>query len=198
VELERLVSWTPESQPEPMHEPSLPSLVRSLDRALREPDRTAGAQVAGMLAAYAADCHDWRDYVRFREDCYARNLVSASGLFELLVICWQPGQVSPIHDHQGQRCWMAVLDGGMRETQFKESTGGPLREHRSTTFHSGQVAYIQDEIALHEIAPAGEAAGVTLHLYSRPIRECRIFDRATGQVSVRGLAYHSVEGVLGA
>jgi cysteine dioxygenase len=175
---------------------ALQSLVRSLDRALRQTDRSAGAEVAGLLSAYVAGNDDWREFVRFREECYARNLVSASGLFELLVICWQPGQVSPIHDHQGQRCWMAVLDGGMRETQFHESGGGPLREGRTSVFRPGQVAYIQDEIGLHEIAPSGAGAGVTLHLYSRPIRECRIFDRGSGQVSIRGLAYHSVEGVL--
>ena len=179
-----------------MNDSSLQALVRSLDHALRESDRSGGAKVAGLLARYSAEQGDWRDYMRFRDECYARNLVSASELFELLVICWQPGQVSPIHDHQGQRCWMAVLDGGMRETQFQAVGRGPLRAGRTSVFERGQVAFIQDEIALHEIAPAGVGAGVTLHLYSRPIRECRIFDRQTGQVSVRGLAYHSVEGVL--
>lgn len=179
-----------------MNESSLQGLVCSLDRALRAPDRAGGPAVAGLMANYAAASGDWREFMRFREECYARNLVSASELFELLVICWKPGQISPIHDHQGQRCWMAVLDGGMRETQFHAAGRGPLREGRTSVLQPGQVAYIQDEIALHEIAPAGDGAGVTLHLYSRPIRECRIFDRHTGQVSVRGLAYHSVEGLL--
>lgn len=179
-----------------MNDAPLQALVQSLDAALREPEPGGGRNVAGLLARYAREHHDWRDYVHFREECYARNLVSASDLFELLVICWQPGQVSPIHDHQGQRCWMGVLEGGMRETQFHASGRGPLRTGRTSVLQPGQVAFIRDEIALHEIAPAGETAGVTLHLYSRPIRECRIFDRQTGQVSVRGLAYHSVEGAL--
>ena len=92
----------------PLHD-----LVQSLDAALREPEPGGGKNVAGLLARYAQAHDDWRDYVHFREECYARNLVSASELFELLVICWQPGQVSPIHDHQGQRCWMGVLEGGI-------------------------------------------------------------------------------------
>jgi cysteine dioxygenase len=179
-----------------MSDAPLHDLVLSLDAALREPEPAGGKNVAGLLARYAQAHDDWRDYVHFREECYARNLVSASELFELLVICWQPGQVSPIHDHQGQRCWMGVLEGGMRETQFHTAGLGPLRVGRTSVLQPGQVAFIRDEIALHEIAPAGEAAGVTLHLYSRPIRECRIFDRQSGQVSIRGLAYHSVEGAL--
>src|SRR5688572_24237888 len=155
----RLRSRPPGAPPTPMNESSLQVLVRSLDRALREPDRSGGAKVAGLLARYAAEQGDWRDYMRFRDECYARNLVSASELFELLVICWQAGQVSPIHDHQGQRCWMAVLDGGMRETQFHAAPSGPLRVGRTAVFEPGQVAFIQDEIALHEIAPAGVGSG---------------------------------------
>lgn len=179
-----------------MNDTPLQTLVRSLDQALREPDSTGGPKVAKLLADYSAQHDDWREFMRFREDCYARNLVSACGLFELLVLCWKAGQVSPIHDHQDQRCWMAVLDGAMRETQFHEVPGAPLREGRTTHLERGQVAFIRDEIALHEIAPPADSDGVTLHLYSKPIRECRIFDRETGQVSVRGLVYHSVEGVL--
>lgn len=187
----------PGAQPEPpMSDSPLQTLVRTLDRVLREPAGTGTPKVASLLAAYAAENDDWREFSRFREECYSRNLVGACGLFELLVLCWQPGQVSPIHDHQGQRCWMAVLEGGMRETQFHEASRGPLREGRTAVLQAGQVAYIHDDIALHEIAPAEQSSGVTLHLYSRPIRECKIFDRVTAQVSVRGLVYHSVEGVL--
>ena len=179
-----------------MNDSSLNTLLRKLDVALRATDKSGGAAVAGLLGTYAREHADWREFARFKDECYARNLVSACELFELLVICWKPGQVSPIHDHQGQRCWMAVLEGGMRETQFHTTPQGPLREGRTTELQPGAVAYIQDEIGLHEIAPLGEGHGVTLHLYSHPIRECRIFDRASGQVSVRGMAYHSVEGVL--
>jgi cysteine dioxygenase len=178
-----------------MRDSPLQILVRELGQALRGPSG-GSARVAELLGTYSREHAEWRDYARFKDECYSRNLVSASQLFELLVICWNPGQVSPIHDHQGQRCWMAVLDGAMRETQFHARASGPLREGPTKVFQAGSVAFIQDDIALHEIAPAGTGCGVTLHLYSKPIRECRIFERETGQVSLRGLAYHSVEGVL--
>ena len=171
------------------------ALVRDLETHLKQ--GAAGKQVAGLLADYAARERDWRDFALFNDGCYARNLVNACDLFELLVICWQPGQQSPIHDHQGQNCWMAVLDGAVRERLYHQPAAGkgPLAAGRSRVLESGAVAYIHDDIALHDIGSL-DRAGITLHLYSRPIRECRTFDAATGEETLRGLVYHSIEGVL--
>lgn len=171
------------------------ALARQIETALVRDQR--GAEVAGLLGEYAEQHVDWREFALFSKDGYARNLVRASDLFELLVLCWQPGQVSPIHDHQGQRCWMAVLEGRIRERHFHlpGAGGGPLVSGRSRVFSPGSVAYIHDDIALHDIGPEGDP-GVTLHLYSAPIRECRIFDPETGAPTRRSLVYHSVEGTL--
>ena len=37
--------------------------------------------------------------VCFVAEGYARNLVCRTPSFELLVLCWRPGQESTIHDH---------------------------------------------------------------------------------------------------
>lgn len=39
--------------------------------------------------------------IAFARDTYARNLVCRTPFFELLVLCWRPGQESTIHDHAG-------------------------------------------------------------------------------------------------
>lgn len=174
---------------------ALNALVSELEDVFaRDPK---GAAVPALLEAYARENACWRSYALFKDDCYARNLVARSGAFELLVICWKAGQVSPIHDHQGQRCWMTVLDGSMRERHFRQASpaGSGLVPGLERVFEVGSVAYISDEIALHDIGPAGGEDGVTLHLYARPIGECNIFDFESGEVTLRGLVYHSVDGV---
>ena len=40
-------------------------------------------------------------HTRFAASEYARNLVCRTPRFELLVLCWRPGQQSTIHDHGG-------------------------------------------------------------------------------------------------
>ena len=43
-------------------------------------------------------------YIQFTDDRYARNLVYKTPDFECLVLCWLPGQRSPIHDHGNSIC----------------------------------------------------------------------------------------------
>ncbi len=182
-------------------------LLSELDRTLADERRTA--QVTAALERYAASsADDWRTFAHFEADYYARNLVRQSDLFELIVLCWGAGQRSPIHDHQGQRCWMAVLDGEVNETLFKVRAPseapyssvpasapvpvpGPAR-----SFRRGSVAFIVDEMGWHRIEPAGGRPAVTMHLYSRPIRTCSIYDEARDEVVTRKLRYHSIGGVV--
>lgn len=171
-------------------------LVKEIEQELLRDAR--GPRLVDLVGRYAREQDDWRDFALFDERVYARNLVHCGELFELLVICWNAGQKSPIHNHQGQRCWMAVLDGGIEETLFRlpeGARGGPLVTGASKTFDAGEVAFITDEIALHQISGANDRRAVTLHLYSRPIRQCQVYDRESGEITLRELAYYSVGGV---
>ena len=154
-----------------------------------------GRKAAQRLAQYGASAVDWKRYAHFDPGVYTRNLVARNEHFEMLVLCWSAGQQSPIHDHSGQHCWMAILDGLVEETQYRLPTQpGALIEGASKTFERGQVAYIHDDIGLHRVRPAGGANAVSLHLYSRPIDVCKVFDPATGRVLEKTLLYHSVDG----
>ena len=173
----------------------LEPLCQELESHLRSDAR--GPRVARLLEEYARSASDWRDFALFGADYYCRNLVHRSELYELIVLCWSPGQRSPIHDHARQRCWMAVLEGDVRETlHHLDDAGTKLTPGASKTFSRGSVAYIVDEVAWHRIEPVGPHPAVTLHLYSRPIPECRIYDEAAGRIQTRKLSYHSIRGRL--
>lgn len=152
-----------------------------------------GAGVAALLADYAKQQQDWREYQTWSSDRYTRNLVHRCGAYELLLLCWEAGQESPIHDHAGQHCWMAVLDGRLEEVHFAIDNKG-LTPGRSATFDRGEVAFIQDEIAWHRIRSLSEGRSVTLHLYADPIDSCRIYDEAVGAPEQVEMGYHSVRG----
>lgn len=61
---------------------------------------------------------------------YTRNLVDDGNgkYFNLMILCWNEGKSSPIHDHAGAHCIMKVLAGELTETQYdwprSKSTGG--------------------------------------------------------------------------
>ena len=92
---------------------------------------------------------------------------------------------------------MAVLDGELEEQHYATPAprgAAPLVPGRCSRVARGEVAFIQDGIALHRIRPLNGARGMSLHLYSRPIDTCRVYDIATGDASRVELGYHSVRG----
>lgn len=156
-----------------------------------------GRGVARRVAEYARAHDDWRSFARFDPQTYTRNLVARNEHFEMLVLCWSPGQESPIHDHAGQHCFMGVLEGSIEELQFAfphSAAGAPLRAGAARRFARGGVAYIHDRIALHRVRPAGGGSAVSLHVYARPIDVCKVFDEVTGAQLQRQLTYHTAVG----
>ena len=175
---------------------ALDALVLRLGREFR--GARSASRVAELLAEYAQGESDWREFALSSDRHYTRNLVAREEQFELMVLCWGPGQESPIHNHEGQDCWMAVLEGEMEEVRYPPpgpSVRGPLRSKGALRFRSGQVAFIRDEMGLHLVRPAlSGTAGVTLHLYSMPYDDCDCYCPDTGTVTRRRLSHYSVRG----
>ena len=178
-----------------MNPDPLDFLLADLDRLLAEDAK--GARVTRLLAEYAqSGSDDWRRFALFEANYYSRNLIRRTELYELIVLCWSKGQRSPIHDHASQRCWMGVLEGTVRETIYRvrEDGSAPPAVGPAREFRAGGVAYIVDDMGWHRIEPVGDGPAVTLHLYSRPIRECRVLDEASGTVLTKRMSDHSVGG----
>lgn len=182
-----------------MTTPALDGLVGDLTARFRQGPQ--GGAVAEILGAYARSSKDWRGFALFAPQHYTRNLVVLNDLFELMILCWGPGQESPIHNHEGQDCWMAVLDGEMEELRYLIPSGagpGPILAKSTHRFASGQVAFIRDEMGLHLVRPTRASAlgGVTLHLYAKPYDECNCYCPETGRVTRKKLGHHSIRGRL--
>jgi len=176
---------------------ALDSLVRSLRHEFAGARR--GGHITELLASYAKVHTDWRDFALFCPDTYARNLVAREADFELMILCWQAGQQSSIHNHEGQDCWMAVLEGDIEEVRYpmpEEGFRGALEPQGSWAFEAGQVAYIRDEMGLHLVRPmlGSHRRGITLHLYSSPYDECNCYCPETGRVTRARLEHYSVRG----
>jgi len=175
-------------------------LYRSLDADLREDP--SGPNVPELMRKYMQENNDWKEYVNFNDFKYCRNLVWSNDLLELIVLCWLPHQVSPIHNHAGQRCWAAILEGNIQETHFHFAEThsafgeGPLEEVDSAIYKQGNVSFISDDIALHVLKPIGGSSGITLHLYSKPIPECNIYCPTTGTITKRKMGFFSINKEL--
>jgi len=151
---------------------------------------------------------EWEKYALFSKEHYTRNLVATKDFtYDLLILCWQPGHKSAVHDHRESGCWMRMLTGQLTETRWKVSdnkdrTGicddGFSEEHLSKlserTYQSGDVFYINNSLGLHSVHnPSMDQPAISLHLYSPPIMDCEVWLENGPQIFKTSL--HSVFGM---
>src|SRR5690349_18454255 len=60
------------------------------------------------MSRLAVTLDDLTSFIRFDPTTYQRNRVARGDHYEALVLCWLPGQRSPIHDHRGSSCAVKV------------------------------------------------------------------------------------------
>ena len=116
------------------------------------------------------DARDLRPHLGFKAGTYARHLVVRSQHAELLVLCWRPGQRTPIHDHNGSFGAVRVCEGVMWETIFALDESQTLRYRSVREWHPSDVTEA-DVPDIHQIGNP-DISGldlVTLHLYAPPL-----------------------------
>jgi hypothetical protein len=92
----------------------------------------------------------WRRYAHFDPSRhYTRNLIATDYTsYTLMLLCWNPGRESPIHNHPCNGCWLKVLQGSIKETRYVENDdvsgdgNGPLR-CISDHDHEGELVFFE-------------------------------------------------------
>ena len=153
-------------------------------------------------------------FVHWHDAMYTRNLIYRDDLFEVMAVCWQKGQKTVLHTHNGQLGWMMVNRGIAEVTNFKwqgcnasegQNVGGLdclagateirlSKETVETCDRGGHVNAIDRERTIHQVAVVGEEPVVSVHIYSRPIDSCVAFDLEAPRCYRRQLRYFSKYG----
>ena len=126
-------------------------------------------------------------YLWICPDHYTRNLILKTPLFELLAICWDVGQKSPIHNHRDQSCWMAVPYGQLQVHNFelvkKESSNRfcELRSSGQFVLNPENPAEVDPSEPIHQVLnlPQYNSRAISLHIYSLPFDSCEVYDLKT-------------------
>ena len=127
-------------------------------------------EINAWMFAVEVEADDLRPHLGFKPGGYSRHRVAISDYAELLVLCWKPGQRTPIHDHNGSFGAVRVCDGVMWETVFTRDCELELRYQSGREWHPSDVTGA-DIPAIHQIGNP-DVSGldlVTLHLYAPPL-----------------------------
>ena len=152
---------------------TLSSLVETLE-GLRE--RPTLALVDDWMERVEVSREELRPYVSFKEATYARHRVFLCDYAELLVLCWRPGQRTPIHDHAGSFGAVRVLEGFMWETLFEMDSADGLRYKSARDWTPGHVTGA-DVPDIHQLGNPDVSGRdlVTLHLYAPPLSSLNVY-----------------------
>lgn len=177
-------------------------LVEGL-RSIRDEDFVC-EPVYDFLASHPVEVDSIQKFLLWSPDFYTRNLIYKDERFEMMAICWDRGQVSRVHNHWDQRCWMTVPVGRLKGQNFAieeidESTGHcKLRETDEFELSDCLTAKVELEEPVHQILNLAEfdERAVSIHIYSKPYDRCLSYCRDTDTFKEVQLFYTSIDGKL--
>jgi len=141
-----------------------------------------------FLAATPVAPETLHPYLLWNAQHYTRNLIDKTPFYELLAICWEVGQVSSVHNHRDQNCWMAVPIGKLLvenyRVVFEDSTAGKCKLETADTveMNPSEPCAVDPKQPVHRVLNPRHFAerAVSLHVYSRPFDTCVVYSPENG------------------
>ena len=168
------------------------------------PDSTFNgtAEIRTFLKENPADPATLGPYLTWDRQHYTRNLIDKTPLNELMAICWEVGQVSSVHNHRDQNCWMAVPIGRLLVENFhvvhQDIPNGKcvIKSTETVEMNVSQPCAVDPLEPVHRVLNPREfnQRAVSLHVYSRPFDTCVVYSAEQGTCGEIQLHYTTQYG----
>jgi len=182
--------------------------IRSLSEGL-----ITKQKIYDYLVSYQIREEDLDRYRVWRTDRHTRNKIFRNDMIEVMLLCWPIGAVTPLHTHNGQLGWMTILEGKLMVENYRkidcnrpenqqvvgmDCLAGATRidmEHieNELAVPGGPLNTVDKTQTIHRIRNLAEwnARCVSMHVYSRPIDSCVVFDMDAQSCYRRDLKYEN-------
>ncbi len=149
--------------------------LRELTEWLDEIDRRPGlGELDSRLSSLDVNVDALEDCIGYSEDGYQRNVIKKNEHYELVAICWIPGQNTPIHDHTGSDCAFLIVSGVSTETVYKTNEDGLAYPVSDRRYEPGEVC-AAEEPDIHRVSNKESTNLINLHVYTPPLSEFKIY-----------------------
>jgi cysteine dioxygenase len=160
------------------------------------------AEVLAFLKSTPVSSETITPYLHWDRQHYTRNLIDKTPLYELIAICWEVGQMSSVHNHREQNCWMAAPMGRLLVENYRTisqnlSTGECKLEPSDTVEMNPSNPCAVDPLEpVHRVVNPREfnERAVSLHVYSRPYDSCVVYSPEQGTCGEIKLHYTTEYG----
>lgn len=128
--------------------------------------RLSDDALAELIASHEPSMESTRRWHQFSQGNYARNLVYRDDRFEILCLCWGPGQETIMHGHGESVGAIRVVLGAAFELCQEDG----IEEPRRYTHATGVVGRVGRGL-VHKVGNAHPTENlITLHVYSPPLQ----------------------------
>jgi len=144
----------------------LDRLVQSLAENFKKERKLSPLRAAEIVAAANVTIEDLEPYAAYDhpvEDCYGRKLVVDNGSYEVMVMSWNPGHYSSIHNH-GYTQWGVVQAFGNTHHMIYHVKDNELRFSRKEMLTPGGIVKVNNQF-IHQMGNATTERYMTLHVY---------------------------------
>jgi len=152
-------------------------------------------EVSAYLESYDFQDNDRKRFRFFEDAFYTRNLVFRDMHFEILVLCWSPGQAAPVHGHEGEKCWARVETGKLQFCNYSILSQSPVDLKMDGQLVGGR-GFLDGPAEVHSVENVFDEPAMSLHIYAKPFDACDIYDMEKKTVDRVTLNYHSKFGEL--
>ena len=168
-------------------------------------------KIYDYLVTYAIRNEDIATFEQWLPDRHTRNKIFRNDMIEVMLICWPIGAVTPLHTHNGQLGWMVMLQGKLVvENYRKVNCNRPENqqvvgmdclagatalemEHldNELAIPGGPLNTVDKTQTIHRIRNLAEwnERAMSIHVYSKPIDSCVVFDMDGQRCFRRDLKY---------
>lgn len=163
------------------------------------------------LTSWEIRGEDLDRYRSWLPDRHTRNKIFRNEMIEVMLICWPVGATTPLHTHNGQLGWMTMIEGKLVVENFhKVSCNRPENQQvvgmdclagatqiemerleTEVAIPGGPLNTVDKKQTIHRIINPAEwnERAVSMHVYSRPIDSCVVFDLENQSCYRRDLKY---------
>ncbi len=163
--------------------------VRQLVEALRK--NPSGQSYLHILKSIDIPLGEYEKFYTWNPLRYTRNCLVRTADVELLLVCWEKEQQSPIQDYDTQEAWIHPVQGRLKEERFRFSER-KLEKVSSVLLGPAEFSYMAAPIALHRYINHFETRSVSLHLYAKPIEKRKEYKEETGEAVETAVSYDVV------
>ena len=166
-------------------------LIRRLDEAVSAADDAARCRnVKQVLIDVVGSGEQFvpQPFLEPAPDRYARRLLhrDPEGRYTVLVMVWDRGQGTPLHDHAGTWCVECVYRGVIQVTSYSVRGGDPetdiVQFSRETRVRSGvgEAGALIPPFEYHVLENPSDHPAITIHVYGGEMKYCHIFEPVEG------------------